>query len=312
VLLAEDEPTQCLFVSRLLTCAGYVVDVVNDGESALAAVSTGDYQILITDWDMPRMDGPTLCRQIRKLALPGYLYILILTGRDSPQNVVSGLDAGADDYIRKPPVEAELVARLGAGRRVVRLEQSLRASNARAHLLSITDGLLSVFNRRYVNEKLPDEIQRSSRYRRPLSVVIADIDHFKRINDRFGHQIGDEVLKCVTRLMQSQLRKSCDWIARFGGEEFLLVLPDSANPGAMATAERIREACGSTPLVTSAGEVTVTVSFGVAEFKHDGDDLPGARMDTLLRRADAALYQSKAAGRNQVTQADLQAHTSSI
>src|SRR5882757_317813 len=158
VLLAEDEPTQCLFVSRLLRRAGYVVNVVNDGEKALDEIAKGTYQMLVTDWDMPRLDGPTLCQRVRKLALPSYLYILILTGHSTTQSVVAGLDAGADDYIRKPPNDAELLARLSAGRRVVRLEQSLRESNARVQLLSITDELLGVFNRRYMNEKLPDEI----------------------------------------------------------------------------------------------------------------------------------------------------------
>jgi two-component system, cell cycle response regulator len=304
VLLAEDEPTQCLLVSRLLRVAGYIVNVVNDGEKALEEIATGSYQMLVTDWDMPRLDGPELCRRVRKLVLPSYLYILILTGHNTTQSVVAGLDAGADDYIRKPPDDAELLARLRAGRRVVRLEQSLRESNARVQLLSITDGLLGVFNRRYLNEKLPDEIQRAHRYRRPLSIVIADLDHFKNVNDRFGHQAGDEVLKCFAQLAQSRLRQASDWIARLGGEEFVFVLPEATSEGAAITAEKIRQACSSAPLVTTTAEINVTASFGVAELQLDEERSPAAQLGFLLRRADSALYRSKNDGRNRVTQAE--------
>jgi two-component system cell cycle response regulator len=301
VLLADDDPIQCLFVSRLLRRAGYAVDVVDDGEKALNQIVTGSYQMLVTDWEMPRLDGPTLCRRVRKLSLPSYLYILILTGHSTTQSVVAGLDAGADDYIRKPPNEAELLARLSAGRRVVRLEQSLRESTARVQLLSITDELLGVFNRRYLNEKLPDEIQRAHRYKRPLSIVIADLDHFKNVNDRLGHQAGDEVLKSFARLAQSRLRQSCDWIARFGGEEFVLVLPEATSAEAAIVAERIRQACSSAPLLTTTTEIRVTASFGVAELQLEEGRPPEVQLDFLLRRADAALYRSKNGGRNRVT-----------
>jgi two-component system cell cycle response regulator len=304
VLLADDDPIQCLFVSRLLRRAGYAVDVVDDGEKALNQIVTGSYQMLVTDWEMPRLDGPTLCRRVRKLALPSYLYILILTGHSTTQSVVAGLEAGADDYIRKPPNEAELLARLSAGRRVVRLEQSLRESTARVELLSITDELLGVFNRRYMNKKLPDEIQRAHRYKRPLSIVIADLDHFKNVNDRLGHQAGDEVLKSFARLAQSRLRQSCDWIARFGGEEFVLVLPEATSAEAAIVAERIRQACSSAPLLTTTTEIRVTASFGVAELQLEEGRPPEVQLDFLLRRADAALYRSKNGGRNRVTQAE--------
>jgi len=304
VLLAEDEPTQCLFVSRLLRRAGYVVDVVNDGETALDEIAKGTYQMLVTDWDMPRLDGPTLCQRVRKLVLPSYLYILILTGHSAKQSVVAGLDAGADDYISKPPNDAELLARLSAGRRVVRLEQSLRESNARVQLLSITDELLGVFNRRYLNEKLPDEIHRAQRYKRPLSIVIADLDCFKNVNDRYGHQAGDEVLKCFARLAQSRLRQSSDWIARFGGDELVFVLPEATGEGAAVTAEKIRQACSCAPLLTTTAEINVTASFGVAELQLEEGRSPLAQLDFLLRRADAALYRSKNGGRNRVTRAE--------
>jgi diguanylate cyclase (GGDEF)-like protein len=232
------------------------------------------------------------------------LYILILTGHSTTQSVVAGLDAGADDYISKPPNDAELLARLSAGRRVVRLEQSLRESNARVQLLSITDELLGIFNRRYLNEKLLEEIHRAQRYKRPLSIVIADLDHFKNVNDRYGHQAGDEVLKCFARLAQSRLRQSSDWIARFGGEEFVFVLPEAAGDGAVVVAEKIRQACSCAPLLTTTAGINVTASFGVAELQLEEGRAPAAQLDFLLRSADAALYRSKNGGRNRVTRAE--------
>ncbi len=305
VLLAEDDVTQCVFVSKLLRDAGYVVDIVHDGKKALDELSSGRYQILLTDWEMPLLDGLTLCCRARELSLPGYLYIFMLTVHTTTQRVVAGLDAGADDYIRKPLDPSELLARLRAGCRVLKLEQSLRQSIARIHLLSITDGLLGVFNRRYFNEKLPAEVRRANRYQRRLSLVIADLDHFKQVNDRYGHPIGDEVLKRFAQLAQSQLRLCSDWIARIGGEEFVIVLPEADLAGASNTAEKLRRACSAQPFVTTSAKISITASFGVAELPSEDGKSPETQAQDIIRRADTALYQSKTAGRNRITRADL-------
>jgi len=307
LLLVEDEPTQLLLMQRLLRRAGYTVETASDGEAALEKLSCGEFQMLVTDWDMPGMDGVTLCRRVREARLPGYLYVLLLTGHGSTESLVEGLEAGADDYIRKPPNEAELLARLTAGRRIVRLEQSLREANAKIQILSITDPLVGTFNRRYLNEQLVHEVERARRYARPLSTVMADLDFFKSVNDRHGHQIGDEVLRGFVELAQGCIRNASDWIARYGGEEFVVVLPETDLPGAAVTAEKIRASCAARPFATGAGPVKVTASFGVAEL-----DLcaaatapsSSAGAELLLREADAALYRSKHEGRNRITVVD--------
>lgn len=305
LLLVEDEPTQLLLMQRLLRRAGYVVETAGNGDEALAKLSSGRFQLLVTDWDMPGMDGATLCRRVREAQaqLPGYLYVLLLTGHGSTESVVTGLEAGANDYIRKPANEAELLARLNAGQRIVRLEQSLREANEKIRLLSITDSLVSTFNRRYLNEQLVHEVERARRYGRPLAAVMADLDLFKDVNDHHGHQVGDEVLRAFAELAKSSIRQASDWLARYGGEEFVVVLPETDVSGAARTAEKIRSLCATTPFVTAAGELTVTASFGVAAL--DGSSaLAGAAAETLLRQADAALYRSKREGRNRVSIAD--------
>jgi len=303
LLLVEDEPTQLLFMKRLLLRAGYDVHTAADGEEALAKLSEGRFQLLVTDWDMPGMDGVTLCRRVRESDLPGYLYVLLLTGHTSTEALVAGLEAGADDYIRKPANEAELLARLKAGQRIVRLEQSLREANTKIQHLSILDPLVGTFNRRYLNQQLMQEIERARRYGRPLAAVMADLDFFKDVNDRHGHQVGDEVLRGFVELAASSVRHASDWIARYGGEEFVIVLPETDLAGAARTAEKIRSQCASTAYNTAAGALTVTASFGVAAL----DTVPGpigAAAESLLRQADAALYRSKHEGRNRVTVAD--------
>ena len=304
LLLVEDEPTQLLLMQRLLQRGGYVVDTAGNGEEALAKLSTGKYQMLVTDWDMPGMDGATLCQRVREAQLPGYLYILLLTGHGG-MDVVAGFEAGADDYIRKPANELELLARLKAGQRIVRLEQSLREANAKIHILSITDPLVGTFNRRHLNEQLIHEVERARRYQQPLAVIMADLDFFKDINDHHGHQVGDQVLRAFAELTQGSIRQASDWIARYGGEEFVVVLPQTDLAGATCTAEKIRNRCAAGAFRTAAGDVPLTASFGVACLSSVPDPRGvAADADALLREADAALYRSKHQGRNRVSVAE--------
>jgi len=301
LLLAEDEATQRLLWEHQLRGAGYLVETARDGNEALARVLTGQFQILVTDWEMPGLDGATLCRRVRDAHLPNYVYILLLTSHDSPHDIVTGLEAGADDYVKKPAHTAELMARLKTGSRIVRLERSLRVANEQVRKLSITDPLVASYNRRYLNEELVHEVERSWRYERTLSVVMADLDRFKSINDEYGHQTGDDVLRRFVELARAAIRQS-DWIARYGGEEFVIVLPDTNVDGATAAAEKIRAACAATPFQTAKGEVAVTASFGVAMVQ---SQMPSAveACENLLRAADAALYNSKREGRNRVSSA---------
>ena len=298
LLLVEDEPTQRMLVERQLRKAGYRVDVARDGDEALAKALTGEYQILITDWDLPGIDGPTLCRRLRDAKLEHYLWILVLTSHGSIDSIVAGLEAGADDYMRKPANGAELLARLKSGRRIIELERSLRDAQAQLKLLTITDPLLGTYNRRYLMEELVHETTRSQRYQHPLAAIMADLDRFKQINDQHGHQCGDEILRGFAELVRSQLRRS-DWIARSGGEEFVIVLPETPLASAAIIAEKLRAACEAASFPTADGVLSFTVSFGVAALRSDGDATQATM--SLLRRADDALYESKRAGRNRVT-----------
>lgn len=299
LLLVEDEPTQRMMLERQLTRAGYMVQTAENGEEALNKILQGQFQILLTDWDMPGMDGPTLCKRVREANLSTYVYILLLTGHLTTDDVVAGLGAGADDYVRKPANQSELLARLSAGSRIVRLEQSLREANQKIKLLSITDSLAGTFNRRYLNDQILSEVDRARRYGRPLAAIMADIDRFKRINDERGHATGDEVLKQFADLMKSVIRPS-DWVARYGGEEFVIVLPETDSRGAGTCAEKIRMLCASGPMAVSTGPLEVTASFGVASLSLATQSVEAAAAG-MLKEADAALYTSKHEGRNRVT-----------
>jgi len=308
LLLVEDELTQQMTMERLLTRAGYDVEIVGDGEQALEKVKTAQFDLLLTDWELPGMDGATLCRLVREAKLPS-IHILLLTSHSAVERAVEGLRAGANDFIRKPANEAELLARLDAGHRVVQLEKSLRDANAQIERLSITDPLLGIFNRRYLHTGLREEVARARRYKRPLAIALADLDHFKAINDSYGHRTGDAVLQHVVCIAQSALRQPIDWIARFGGEEFVIVLPETDGHGAVAVAQRMRKICMETPIVVPAGRIFVTASFGVAVL--DAYGVSNDDGDALLQEADRALYRSKESGRNQVT-CDLRPPTHAI
>jgi two-component system cell cycle response regulator len=296
LLLVEDEPMQQEVLAQILSDAGYAVTAVDNGRDALAEIIKGEYSLVVTDRGMPHLDGLDLCRAIRAAHLPSYVYVLMLTGLDSTRDAIAGLKAGADDYVSKTALEEELIARLAAGRRIVTLERSLRAANERIHLLTMTDALIGTFNRRYFDEQLVAATAHAERHSRPLSLVFVDIDHFKLVNDTHGHRIGDEVLVEVGRRLLASLRAD-DWIARYGGEEFAVVLPETDADAALLVAERLRSAIGNQEVVTDAGNVAVTASFGVAS------SLPAASMtpEALIGAADAALYRSKSEGRNRTT-----------
>lgn len=300
ILLAEDDPVTRMLMTRFLKKAGYEVDAVANGSQALDKMTKRYYPMLVTDWEMPEMDGVSLCKAVRNLQLDGYVYALLLTARDSKEHIIAGLEAGADDYLIKPVHEAELVARLNAGRRILNLEHSLRVANQRNRILSITDALTGAHNRRYLMEQLPRELERCRRYAYPLSVLMCDIDHFKAINDTHGHAAGDDVLQQFAARAQKSIRTNSDWIARYGGEEFLIVLPETAYEGALFVAEKIRMLIAATPFAMRSNDTPVTASFGVASTGANGPDI-ALKVDALIRTADECLYQSKQGGRNRTS-----------
>jgi two-component system, cell cycle response regulator len=304
ILLAEDDPVTRMLMTRFLKKAGYEVDAVSNGSEALDRMTARYYPMLVTDWEMPEMDGASLCKAVRNLQLDGYVYALLLTARDSKDNIIAGLEAGADDYLIKPVHEAELIARLNAGRRILNLEHSLRVANQRNRILSITDALTGTYNRRYLMEQLPRELERCRRYGYPLSVLMCDIDYFKTINDAKGHAAGDEVLQQFAARAQKSIRSNSDWVARYGGEEFLIILPETGQAGAVTVAEKIRTVTAATPFATRTGDAAVTASFGVASTGAQGPDI-GLKVDALIRCADECLYRSKQAGRDRTSGSEM-------
>lgn len=298
ILLVDDEPTQRLIMARLLKRAGYAVETAGNGKEALEKIESGEFQLMITDWEMPEMDGIALCSALRKLHTQGYIYTILLTARDAIEHVVTGLQSGADDYLTKPVIEPELIARLSTGKRIVTLERSLRQANEENRRLSITDPLTGAYNRRYLMEQLPREIERAARYGRQLSVIMCDVDHFKRINDSHGHLVGDEVLKWFVRRLQEGVR-ACDWVARYGGEEFVIVLPETAIQNAIKAADNLRLMISDSEFATSGLRFCATASFGVSGWR---DVVPEtASLDALMTKCDAGVYSSKAAGRDRVS-----------
>jgi two-component system, cell cycle response regulator len=300
ILLAEDDPVTRMLMTRFLKKAGYEVDAVTNGSEALDMMTRRYYPMLVTDWEMPHMDGVALCKAVRNMQLDGYVYALLLTARDSKEHIIAGLEAGADDYLIKPVHEAELIARLNAGRRILNLEHSLRVANQRNRVLSITDALTGAYNRRYLMEQLPRELERCRRYAYPLSVLMCDIDHFKQINDLRGHAAGDDVLQQFAARAQKSIRSNSDWVSRYGGEEFLIVLPETPYEGAMAVAEKIRSLVSDMPFPTRGGDASVTTSVGVASTGPSGPDIT-LKVDALIRTADECLYRSKQEGRNRTS-----------
>lgn len=289
VLLAEDDSTQRLALQRLVRCERYQTLATSDGGEALKHILADHFDILLTDLDMPGLNGEELCRKIREANLPHYVYIVILSANVEDQNVAAGLSAGADDFLRKPVAPAELIARLRNASRMVHLIKEQRRH-------SITDELTQLYNRRYLTSQLRYETFRAKRHKHPLSVLMFDIDHFKHINDQHGHPVGDQVLQQFAQTIRPLLRQS-DWLARYGGEEFVAVLPEVSLEQALLTAERVLQQLNQKALHTArAGPLHITVSIGVAALASDNED-----SDTLLARADEALYHSKTHGRNRVT-----------
>ena len=302
VLVVDDDELVRAQLMVLLGLAGYDVQAVGSGEEALRILDTMSCQIVLTDWEMADMDGLSLCRSVRLKDDAGYVYILMLTVRNSKRDVLVGLAAGADDYIVKGTPSDEILARLEVGRRITQIENSLRVSNQENRRLSVTDALTGARNRRYLMINLPRELARARRYQHPLAILSCDIDRFKRVNDRFGHEAGDETLQAFGMRSASCIREGTDWIVRAGGDEFVLVLPETNLAGASCVAKKVREVLAAEPIATSAGSLIVTVSIGVTAVE-TADELASTSVAELLRAADRCLYVSKNLGRDRVTAA---------
>jgi diguanylate cyclase (GGDEF)-like protein len=289
VLIADDDRLSARVLEVNLKKGGYDVTVVPDGSKAWEILKSDDRpQIAILDWMMPVMDGPEVCRQVRRAGGP-YVYILLLTGNTDRDAFVTGLDAGADDYIRKPFDSAELQARLRSATRIVELEEKLRRQ-------ATLDALTGVLNRGAIMERLEVEMDRSGREGDSLCVAMVDLDHFKQINDTYGHSVGDSVLCEAARRMCSVVRPY-DVVGRYGGEEFIVVFSRCDEQTALSIVERIRETISTDPVQANSRSISVTASIGVARVLNSVD------ADTALREADNALFRAKQQGRNRVERA---------
>lgn len=264
VLLVDDDEMARERLRLILEGAGYAVSIAGNGFEALRLLHGRFVPLLLTDVVMPVMGGLELCRAVRAIAFPSYLYAIVLSIRDDAAEVVEGLDAGADDYISKRATKSEVLARLSVGRRIVGLDRALRHSILRSQLLADMDALTGACNRHRLVDCLEQEISRSRQYGRWLSVLMCDLDHFKAINDQGGHALGDKALQTfVARARQALGDEGC-WIGRYGGDEFVVVLPNTRVEGACLAAERLQRVLASNPLAyPDGGALPLTVSIGI-------------------------------------------------
>ena len=294
VLVAEDDPIFRHLLQRQLEGWGYKAIIARDGHEAWKALQEPNCpELLILDWMMPGVDGLELCRRIRRKESGHYEYILLLTGKDEKENVVEGLNSGADDYLTKPFDIGELQARLRAGKRILALQRELIQAREALRFEATHDALTGLWSRGATLQLLGVELQRSARNNTSTGILMADLDHFKNINDTHGHLTGDEVLQEATYRI-SQAVRSYDFVGRYGGEEFLAVLTNCTLDELRIIAERIRSAVADLPIRTKAADIPVTVSVGAVVSGRGAHDLE------FLAAADAALYEAKRTGRNRV------------
>ena len=299
VLVADDDEIYRSLLAATLGRWGYEVTPVAGGEEALERLGMeGAPALAILDWMMPGLTGPEVCARLRAGAGPRYTYVLLLTARHKMEDVVKGLEAGADDYLTKPFDTAELRARLRAAERILALQEKLVKSRQELEELATHDPLTQLWNRRAILEMLCSEAARAKREGTSLAVVLVDVDHFKQVNDSHGHLCGDQVLCEVARRMEAALRPY-DLLGRFGGEEFLVIL-NKCDPSSAATrAENLRAAIAKKPFQTRSNALDVTISVGLTL----STDFEQESLDEILAATDVAMYAAKNAGRNCVRRA---------
>jgi two-component system, cell cycle response regulator len=299
ILIAEDDPVSRRLLEATLVRWDYEVVVACDGPSALQILQRDDAPSLaLLDLIMPGMNGDDVCRQVRERFDGKYVYLLLLTAKSHKADLVHGLNSGADDYLVKPVDPMELKARLNTGRRILGLQEQLIAASEAMRRQAMRDSLTGAWNHAAILDILKRELHRGRRESSSLSVVLADLDHFKDVNDTFGHLAGDEALCEAYRRMANAMRPY-DMIGRYGGEEFLIVLPGCDETGALDFCERLRGHVGDSPIPHQTEEIAVTVSVGVVVHDHS----EALDCQAILQAADQALYRAKRAGRNRVEMA---------
>ena len=308
ILAVDDDPMSLRLLEKVLTKAGHQVTTATGGNEALRMALQVNPQIVLSDWVMPDMDGIELCKALRRIEHGRNMYFLLFSGRDDEKRIVEAFDSGVDDFVPKPFNERLLVARLKGGQRIVRLQEQvedhkkrvrtqaaeLGMMNRKLRAVALTDVLTQLPNRRYAMKRLEQQWAVAVRGDRSLSVIMLDIDHFKKVNDEHGHDVGDIVLKETARAMKSSTRDE-EEPCRLGGEEFLVICGNTSKSQAAAVAERMRSALERNIIKDSGFNRAVTVSLGVAELTPGMDGV-----DALLKAADLAVYEAKESGRNRV------------
>jgi diguanylate cyclase (GGDEF)-like protein len=311
ILVVDDDPAVLLMLKKLLSSDGHGVHTASNGEDALRIMLEYQPRILITDWLMGGMDGLELVRTLRETEMGQGIYVIMLTSQHQDENLIHAFDSGVDDFIIKPIEPTILRARLKAGLRIINVQRKLEQDRDQLHRLAaeltiahqharesaLTDSLTGLYNRRYAMDRLSKEWMASERNRKPLSIMVLDIDHFKLINDTHGHHVGDVVLKHVSETLK-ELSRGPDVPCRIGGEEFLIIIPETGMAGALQYAERIRTELGHRVIETEGIKLNLTVSIGIAQKSEDIETV-----DQLLKMGDEAMYRAKHEGRNRVVAA---------
>ncbi len=288
IFVVDDSRITRAVLRELLEAHGYRVEEAGSGVEARVKIGQVAPDAVLLDWELPDETGPELIKRWAADAELKWIPVLMFTSHKEPERIEYALDAGAVDFVGKPPAPGELEARLRAALRVKALHDELRR-------LALCDPLTGLYNRRVLHERLRDEFERATRYGNELSVAMADIDFFKRINDGHGHDVGDEVLRQAAELFRSGLR-AVDTVARFGGEEFVFILPQVPLAGAVRAMERLRQTGAERPWGTTEHPLKVTFSVGVCALS----SCPVARPEELLKAADERLYAAKEGGRDRV------------
>lgn len=292
ILLIDDDFEFVSMMQLMLSLHNFEIDTAYSGEEGLKKIQSNGYDVVILDVMMPNMSGFEVCREIRKVKESFQLPIILLTAKGEKDDIIEGINCGANDYITKPFESEILIAKINALVKLKELQDELEKKNRLLENLAITDGLTGVYNYRFFHQKLKEEFERAKRYETPLACIMIDLDFFKNINDKYGHMVGDSVLVELASKIIENIRKN-DIFARYGGEEFVLLLPHTSENGAYNEAERIRKAIENHSF-NHVDQGEIKISLGIANYPSDFIKTP----DELLKFADDALYKAKKNGRN--------------
>lgn len=295
ILVVDDSPIYRKLVEQSLSNQRHRLLFARNGREALDAFAQQHPELVITDWSMPDLSGIELCRRIRRDFRQHYAYLILVTSNSNKEQVIEGLSAGADDYVTKPFHPGELVARVGVGSRMIQLHREIETKNRQLEQLALTDPLTGLPNRRAIDLWVENQLSSAARHEFPVWIVIADLDHFKRVNDTYGHEAGDNVLKAFSSVLKANTRRS-NTCGRLGGEEFLLILTHTNREQTQIALERIRTRLALEKFQLGNETFSVTASFGVAGFSGTS----AVEFADLLSHADSALYTAKANGRNRI------------